>query len=139
MGTPASSGLSLVAEVSPKVGEIVSDGRRVEQVLINLLNNAVKFTEKGEVRVECEVDDDRLATRVVDTGIGIKPEDMDKLFRAFSQIDAGIARRYEGTGLGLSICKKLVEMLGGDIRVESEWGKGSTFAFTVPMQTGGTT
>ncbi len=132
-------GLSLVAEVAPEVGEVVSDGRRVEQVLINLLNNAVKFTQKGEVRVECEVDDDRLVTRVVDTGIGIKPEDMDKLFRAFSQIDAGSARRYEGTGLGLSICKRLVEMLGGEIRVESEWGKGSIFAFTVPMQTGGTT
>ncbi|MEE9566570.1 MAG: ATP-binding protein, partial [Desulfobacteria bacterium] len=132
-------GLPLVAEVAPEVGEVVSDRRRVEQVLINLLNNAVKFTEKGQVRVECEVNDDRLVTRVVDTGIGIKPEEMDKLFRAFSQVDTGIARRYEGTGLGLSICKKLIEMLGGEIRVESKWGDGSTFTFTVPIQNGGMT
>lgn len=126
-------GLALVADVGQQVGEIVSDRRRVEQVLINLLNNAVKFTEKGQVRVECEVNDERLLTRVVDTGIGMKPEDMDRLFKAFQQIDTGLTRQYEGTGLGLSISKKLAEMLGGEIRVESEWGVGSTFTFTLPV------
>jgi signal transduction histidine kinase len=130
-------GLTLVASVAPKVRGIVSDGRRVEQILINLVNNAVKFTEKGEVRIECEVSGGRLVTRVVDTGIGIKPEDMGVLFEAFQQIDTGLSRRHEGTGLGLSICKKLVEMLGGEIWAESKWGVGSTFTFTLPMKMGG--
>jgi signal transduction histidine kinase len=129
--------LVLVVSMTPEVGQIVSDRRRVEQVLINLVNNAIKFTEKGEVRVECEVSDGWLVTRVVDTGIGIKPEDMGKLFEAFRQIDAGLTRRHEGTGLGLSICKKLVEMLGGEIWAESKWGVGSTFTFTLPMKMGG--
>jgi len=125
-------GLALVAEVSPEVGQITSDRRRVEQALINLVNNAIKFTEEGEVRIECQVNDGWLVTRVVDTGIGIKPEDVGKLFEAFQQIDTGLARVKEGTGLGLSICKKLLEMLGGEIWVESEWGVGSTFTFTLP-------
>jgi signal transduction histidine kinase len=80
------------------------------------------------------VNDGWLVTRVVDTGIGIKPEDMDKLFQAFRQVDTGLTRCYEGTGLGLSICKKLVKMLGGEIWAESEGlGKGSTFTFTLPI------
>jgi len=124
--------LTLVTRVAPEVDQIVSDRRRVEQILINLVNNAVKFTEKGEVRVECQVSDGWLVTRVVDTGIGIKPEDMGKLFEPFRQIEAGLTRRYEGTGLGLSICKRLIEMLGGEIWAESEWGVGSTFTFTLP-------
>ena len=127
--------LTLTVEIGPEVGRITSDRRRVEQILINLLNNAIKFTDKGAVRVECRVNDNRLVSRVVDTGIGIKPEDMDKLFEAFRQIDTGLTRRYEGTGLGLSICKKLVEMLGGEIWAESKGlGKGSTFTFTLPME-----
>jgi len=125
-------GLALVAEVAPQVGQITSDRRRVEQILINLTNNAIKFTEEGVVCVECEVNDSWLVTRVVDTGIGIKPEDVGKLFKAFQQVDTGLARVKEGTGLGLSICKKLLEMLGGEIWVESEWGVGSTFTFTLP-------
>jgi len=129
-------GLALLTRVAPEVDQIVSDRRRVEQILINLLDNAVKFTEKGEVRIECEVNDGWLVTQVVDTGIGIKPEDMGKLFEAFRQIETGLTRRYEGTGLGLSICKRLVEMLGGEIWVESEWGEGSTFTFTLPEEIG---
>jgi PAS domain S-box-containing protein len=126
--------LALTVDIGPEVGRITSDRRRVEQILINLLNNAVKFTDKGAVRVECQVNDGWLVTRVVDTGIGIKPEDMDKLFQAFRQVDTGLTRRYEGTGLGLSICKKLVKMLGGEIWAESEGlGKGSTFTFTLPI------
>jgi signal transduction histidine kinase len=126
-------GVRLTARIAPDVGTIVSDWRRVEQIIINLLSNAVKFTEQGEVRLECSIEDDWMVIRVTDTGIGMKPEDMDAIFKPFQQIDSGITRQYEGTGLGLSICKRLVEMLGGTIWVESEWGKGSAFSFTLPV------
>ena len=103
-------------------------------MLINLINNAIKFSEKGTVRVECRLENDWVVTRVVDTGIGIKPEDVSKLFKPFQQLETGVTRRYEGTGLGLSICRKLTELLGGEIRVDSQWGVGSTFAFTLPLE-----
>lgn len=125
--------LTLTSEVSPDVGELTSDRRRFEQILINLLNNALKFSEEGQVRIECAVNGRDLVTRVVDTGIGIRPEDLGKLFQTFQQIDTGLTRNHEGSGLGLSICKKLVEMMGGKISVESEWGVGSTFTFTLPL------
>ena len=125
--------LTVVTEIAPEIGQITSDQRRIEQIIINLVNNAIKFTEQGTVSIECLVDNGWLITRVADTGIGINSEDMDMLFKAFRQIDTGIARRYEGTGLGLSICKKLVEILGGDIWVESERGVGSTFSLVLPL------
>ena len=127
-------GLALTAVITPQVGQIVGDRRRVEQILINLLSNAVKFTERGEVRVESQVEDRWLVTRVIDTGIGIRPRDLDTIFKPFRQVDTGITRQYEGTGLGLSICKRLVEAMGGRIQVESEWGKGSRFAFALPLE-----
>ncbi|MFA6240868.1 MAG: PAS domain S-box protein [Candidatus Hydrogenedentales bacterium] len=126
-------GLTLSVDVSPEVGELTNDRRRFEQILINLINNGLKFTEKGLVHVECVVDGNTLVTRVVDTGMGIKPEDMGKLFQAFQQIDVGLTRNHEGTGLGLNICKRLIEKMGGRIWVESEWGSGSTFSFTLPI------
>ncbi|MBN1813205.1 MAG: transporter substrate-binding domain-containing protein [Anaerolineae bacterium] len=126
-------GLSLAAAIASNVGEVVSDQRRVEQILLNLLSNAIKFTERGEVRLECRVRDGFIETSVRDTGIGIRPQDMDKLFKPFHQIETGLNRRHEGTGLGLSICKNLVELLGGQTCVESEWGAGSTFTFTLPL------
>jgi len=126
-------GLPLEIEIAPEIGTIVSDRRRVEQILINLINNAVKFTEKGSIHITCRIDNRELETQIVDTGIGVKPEDMDWLFKAFHQIDSGLTRRYDGTGLGLSICKKLVELLGGGIWVESQWGEGSVFAFRLPL------
>jgi len=142
-------GLALIAEVAPQVGQINSDLRRVEQIIINLVNNAIKFTpEGGNVTVTADLISDymfqnvehsirnpqsAIRIRVIDTGIGIKPEDRGELFEAFQQIDTGLARQHEGTGLGLSICKKLVEMLGGEIRANSKWGVGSTFTFTLPL------
>jgi PAS domain S-box-containing protein len=129
-------GLTLTT-VIPEAVNITSDRRRVEQILLNLLNNAVKFTEHGDVRLESQIEDDWLITRVSDSGIGIKPDDLQTLFTPFTQIDTGITRQHEGTGLGLSICKRIVEMLGGSIRVESEWGKGSTFTFTLPLKRDG--
>lgn len=127
-------GLELAADIAPNVGVIHSDRRRVEQILLNLLSNAIKFTERGSVRVTCEIRDGKLIAAVKDSGIGIKPEDMGLLFNAFQQIESGITRKYEGTGLGLSICKKLAYLLGGEILVESEWGKGSTFSLVLPEE-----
>lgn len=125
--------LTLRVDLGPGVGTITSDRRRVEQILLNLVNNAIKFTPQGEVTISCEADPQRIITTVRDTGIGIAPEDSDKLFRAFQQIETGLSRRFEGTGLGLSICRKLVELLGGQIRAHSEGpGRGSTFTFTLP-------
>jgi PAS domain S-box-containing protein len=119
--------------IGPGVGIINQDRRRVEQVLINLVNNAIKFTEHGQMNIECQIRDGWLETRVRDTGIGIKPEDMHRLFKPFQQIDTGLARGHEGTGLGLSICERLVTAMGGEISVESQWGAGSTFKFTLPI------
>jgi signal transduction histidine kinase len=126
--------LTIDVVVAPDVGTIVSDQRRVEQVLLNLLANAVKFTEVGGVRVEARRETAQAIIRVADTGIGIRNEDLTSLFRPFSQVDAGITRRYEGTGLGLHICRRLVDLLGGTIGVESAWGKGSVFSVALPCE-----
>jgi signal transduction histidine kinase len=116
----------------------VSDRRRVEQALLNLLGNAIKFTEKGGVTIAAEVEPgERVRLSVHDTGIGIKTEDLHKLFQPFRQVDTGLARNHEGTGLGLAICRRLADLLGGDIRAESEYGLGSTFTLTLPMNGGG--
>jgi PAS domain S-box-containing protein len=124
--------LQLVTAVGAGVGMINNDRRRVEQVLINLVNNAIKFSEHGQVSIECQLRENRLETRVRDDGIGIKPENMDRLFKPFQQIDTGLARGHEGTGLGLAICKSLVTAMGGEIDVQSQWGTGSTFKFILP-------
>lgn len=129
----AKKGLTLSAGIEDSVGSAMSDQRRVKQILLNLATNAVKFTASGDVHIDCRIRDNRLETSVRDTGMGIAPQDMDKLFKSFQQIDCGLTRNHEGTGLGLSICKKLVEMLGGRIAVESEPGVGSTFMFTLPV------
>jgi signal transduction histidine kinase/FixJ family two-component response regulator len=121
---------------------VVSDPTRLKQILLNLLNNAVKFTEKGEVlvtvcRVASQEDEREIAEigfSVQDTGIGIPTDRMDRLFHSFSQVDASTTRRYGGTGLGLAISKRLVEKMSGEIRVESEAGVGSTFSFTLAMR-----
>ena len=129
-------GLALRVKLSPEIAGAVSDGRRVEQILLNLLSNAVKFTERGEVVLTADVADVTVRMRIADTGMGIKPEDLATLFRPFQQIDMGLSRNHDGTGLGLTICRKLADLLGGDIRVESEWGKGSVFTFSLPLSGG---
>jgi signal transduction histidine kinase len=127
-------GLIISVSINPEGIEVTSDRRRVEQILLNLLSNAVKFTDKGQIRLDCRKEDDWLVTSLSDTGIGIRPEDLTALFTPFKQVDTGITRQYEGPGLGLSICKRLIELMGGKIWVESELGKGSTFTFTLPLQ-----
>ena len=111
---------------------VVGDVTRLRQVLVNLVSNAVKFTAAGEavVRVHRHAPD-RLRVEVRDTGIGIPADRMDRLFRSFSQVDASTTRRFGGTGLGLAICKRLVEMMGGTLAVESQPGVGSTFRFDI--------
>jgi signal transduction histidine kinase/CheY-like chemotaxis protein len=118
---------------------VVGDAARLRQVLLNLLSNAVKFTEKGEVVVEVDADPTgsgswNLAVTVRDTGIGIPPDRMERLFESFSQVDASTTRRYGGTGLGLAISRRMIELMGGTIAVESEEGKGSTFRIVLPVQ-----
>jgi len=126
--------LELQLQISDNIIEINSDERRVGQVFLNLLNNAIKFTDSGFVRIECERGNNYITIRVIDSGIGIKDENMHMLFKPFSQIESGLTRNHEGTGLGLSICQKLMEKLGGTISVKSEFGKGSTFIVTMPLQ-----
>jgi signal transduction histidine kinase len=124
---------------------MVSDRRRVEQILINLLNNAVKFTECGGVTLTAEVLADFrrspdaapqtvVSLRVTDTGMGIKPDDLDTLFQPFRQIDSGLARQSEGTGLGLAISRRLAALLDGEISAASEWSIGSEFTVTLPLR-----
>jgi signal transduction histidine kinase len=127
-------GLALVLEAAPDLETIESDQRRFEQVVLNLLGNAVKFTDSGAITVRCTVEGNSLVTSVADTGIGIGHDERDRLFRPFRQLDSGLSRRYEGTGLGLAICKGLLDLLGGEISLASEPGRGSVFTFRLPLR-----
>ena len=133
-------GLRLLLNISPEIPErIIGDELRITQILTNLINNAVKFTSMGQIVVDVvktmELNDTvELFFMVMDTGIGIAPEDMDKLFKSFSQVDASITRRFGGSGLGLTIVKELVELMDGEVHVESEKGKGSTFSFSIRVK-----
>ena len=112
---------------------VTADRGRLRQVLLNLLSNAIKFTtDGGRITLSAQLAGDRVRVAVSDSGIGIAPDDQQKLFREFVQLDGSASRRYEGTGLGLALSKRLVELHGGAIGVESQLGKGSTFWFTVP-------
>ena len=125
----------LVIDPPPEPYTVLADHIRVRQVLLNLLSNAIKFTpDGGQITLAAGAADGGRTVRVAvcDTGIGIDAGDQAKLFREFVQVDASASRRYEGTGLGLALCKRLVELHGGAIGVESALGRGSTFWFTLP-------
>jgi CheY-like chemotaxis protein/HAMP domain-containing protein len=132
-------GLELICHIKPDVPSyLIGDAGRLRQVIVNLIGNAVKFTDTGEISLLCDVEKEDRLNRTVwlhfsvcDTGIGIPGENLGRIFHAFDQVDSSSTRQYGGTGLGLSISKQLVEMMGGEIWVESEQGKGSTFHFTV--------
>lgn len=131
--------LYLRADIAPEVGAMTGDQRRVDQVLLNLLNNAIKFTEGGGVTLAAAIQQDSggvpsVCIRVTDTGIGIRPEDMDTLFQPFRQIDNGLTRTHEGTGLGLAICRRLTQLMGGFISAASQHGRGSSFTVILPVQ-----
>ncbi len=135
--------IELASRIGPEVPTIAKgDPTRIRQVLTNLVGNALKFTETGEivVTVSAEPEDGRHRVRfeVRDTGIGLRAEALQRLFTVFMQADQSMSRRYGGTGLGLAISKQLVELMGGSISVESQFGEGSTFRFDVPLASGDT-
>ncbi|NDV23289.1 transporter substrate-binding domain-containing protein [Desulfovibrio sp. JC022] len=135
-------GLEVLFHVNPDVpNNLVGDPLRLGQVLINLTNNATKFTEEGDIVIsvekQAETDDSvTLFFSVKDSGIGMTEEQIGRLFKSFSQADGSTTRKYGGTGLGLAICKRIVEMMGGQVRVDSKLGQGSTFAFSVLLGKG---
>jgi PAS domain S-box-containing protein len=138
--------ISLSCEVSPFLPRIVrGDPTRLRQVMLNLISNAIKFTKEGGVTVRVTPEREEPASdggsarviarfTVTDSGIGIPQDRVDRLFKSFSQVDASTTRRYGGTGLGLAICKSLIDIMGGEIGVDSEPGRGSTFWFTIPLE-----
>ena len=128
-------GIALGLKVDDRLDELVADERKVRQVVLNLLSNAVKFTsEGGQVEVRAVLEDSLVRVSVSDTGNGIALEDQSRVFEAFSQVGTDDARKHEGTGLGLTLTRRFVELHGGEISVESAVGKGSTFAFTLPLR-----
>jgi two-component system sensor histidine kinase/response regulator len=136
-------GLNFHIDIDPQVPAwLGGDPSRLRQILLNLINNAIKFTEKGDITLKATVSEGENADSVLmhfsvsDTGIGIPEDRLHRLFKSFSQVDTSTTRKYGGTGLGLSICKKLVEMMGGQIGVHSKVGAGTTFWFTIRMLKG---
>lgn len=125
--------LQLLEALSPPLPEVMADPARIEQVLINLLNNAIKFTEHGQIRITAKREPNRLKLLICDSGIGVPPELRTRIFESFFQVDASASRRYEGTGLGLAICKQLIELHGGEIGIDDNVQGGSTFWFTLPL------
>ncbi len=140
LSVASAKGISLTSFLDPRARPVLMlDGMRVKQVLQNFVSNAIKFTAEGYVEIRAEIiaqtdDSDTVRLTVRDTGVGLAPEAQTWLFARYTQADSGVARRYGGTGLGLSICKKLVELMGGEIAVESNLGEGSSFSVTLTFQ-----
>jgi signal transduction histidine kinase len=131
----SNKGLQLTLAMEDSLPMVLGDSHRIRQVVINMASNALKFTEKGGVSIRCALLDryDMLRISVSDTGIGISPAALDDIFEAFRQADGSTTRRFGGTGLGLTIARKLIELQGGEVSVESVVGQGSTFSFTLPV------
>jgi signal transduction histidine kinase len=128
----AQKGLELVGDCPAEPVRLHTDRKKCYQIVLNLLNNAVKFTEHGRITVACRHCQERVEVSISDTGVGIKAEDMQLLFEAFRQFDNSACRRYEGSGLGLHLCRRLAKLLGGEIRATSEYSKGSCFTLSLP-------
>lgn len=129
----AGKGLALNVKIDADAGLARADPFRLKQCLLNLVSNAIKFTERGAVTINVRAtSDDRVAFMVRDTGMGLTPAQIDKLFGAYAQADATVARRFGGTGLGLAITKRLVTLMHGEVKVESTLGVGSTFSIILP-------
>jgi signal transduction histidine kinase len=125
--------LKLIREIPLDLPRITTDRRKLFQILLNLASNAVKFTDRGEIRIHCEIVHHTMRVSVTDTGSGIKPAELKLLFKPFSQADSSLRKRHEGTGLGLHLSRRLAALLGGELMVESEYGKGSTFTLILPL------
>ena len=123
----------LISEISTNIPPLNTDREKLRQIILNLLGNAAKFTEQGEIRISASPQNGTLKLVVSDTGIGIEKKDLDQIFEKFHQGDLSTIRKYRGTGLGLAIVKKFVNVLGGEVSVQSEVGEGSTFTVTVPF------
>ncbi|MBC2602319.1 ATP-binding protein [Puniceicoccus vermicola] len=135
-----SNKVSITLEMGLELDQLViGDSDRIRQILSNLMENALKFTLVGEIRIRGELfplggGDHRLEVQVADTGLGIPPENLKSIFLPFEQVDHGLRRKFEGSGLGLAICKRLAELMGGSLEVESTVGKGSTFTLSLPLR-----
>ncbi|NNK89324.1 MAG: response regulator [Saprospiraceae bacterium] len=126
--------LELINNINGNIPRVMADENRLQQVLYNLVNNAIKFTRQGHIKLSAVIDEGMLHVSVSDTGIGIAPEKQQIIFEEFQQADASISREFSGTGLGLSISKQLIEKQGGTILLDSTPGQGSTFTFTLPLE-----
>jgi CheY-like chemotaxis protein len=126
-------GLSFGLDLQEARGRYRGDPSRIRQILYNLISNALKFTEQGEIRVKASHSDGLLKLEVRDTGMGIAPENLGRLFDKFDQLDSSTTRRFGGTGLGLAICWELAQLMGGEITVDSDVGKGSAFTVSLPI------
>src|SRR6185295_17646315 len=126
--------LTLIKEIDETLPEVIGDKDKLIQVIINLISNSVKFTNKGSVTCRAYFEKDEIIVSISDTGIGIAPEDFGAVFEQFKQVGGDtLTDKPKGTGLGLPICKEIVEHHGGRIWLESEVGKGSTFSFALPV------
>ena len=130
----ARHGIALVQAVEKEVGEVIADERKVKQILLNLLSNAVKFTpEGGRVSVRAALSNGSVEISVSDTGIGIAPEEIDRIFNEFTQASYETAAQFGGTGLGLTITRRLLALYGSTVEVQSVPGEGATFSFAVRL------
>jgi hypothetical protein len=131
-----SRGNRLVADHGANLGTLFADPIRLRQILVNLLTNASKFTTEGTITLHSRRTSEELVLAVEDTGIGMNPDQLKRIFDPFTQVDPSSTRRYGGVGLGLTICKRLCEAMGGTLSVESERGVGSTFTARLPLRGG---
>jgi signal transduction histidine kinase len=129
-------GVRLIQEIAPEIPVLNTDREKLRQIILNLLDNAAKFTERGEIKISASQQNGSFKLAVSDTGIGIQKEHLNKIFEEFHRGDSSSSKNYRGTGLGLAIVKRFVNLLGGDITVESEVGKGSVFTVTLPSDYG---
>lgn len=127
-------GVQLIKQVDESLSSIHSDPDKIKQIVLNLLSNAAKFTHEGSITLQARRSEANLVIEIIDTGIGIGPEALDKIFEEFQQADSSTTRQYGGTGLGLTISRNLAQLLGGDLSASSEVGKGSTFTLSLPIQ-----